>query len=221
LAIFDFDGTLFPKDTLPFLLEQWKELKYSKAKYYKTYSSVILLYIQYKLGINFKLTREEMRLAGFKKFNIIFKGMTTEEVNKFFYEASNVIKYLLNKNVLSEVEKCRSEGFHLVLLSGAHLSLLKYIGEYLKFDTVIGSELKYSNNIFDPDKDIEVISGKMKQKKIQAYFKAQPIAWNLSRAYADSYSDIPLFELIGQPITVNPDNKLKEIAIEKNWKIIY
>ena len=29
LAIFDFDGTISPQDTLPFLLKQWKKFGYS------------------------------------------------------------------------------------------------------------------------------------------------------------------------------------------------
>lgn len=33
LAIFDFDGTLVPKDALPFVLAQWKKQNYSKIKY--------------------------------------------------------------------------------------------------------------------------------------------------------------------------------------------
>ena len=40
LAIFDFDGTLVPKDSLPFVLDQWKEQKYLKTKYYRTYFSL-------------------------------------------------------------------------------------------------------------------------------------------------------------------------------------
>jgi len=46
LAIFDFDGTLFPVETLPFLLSQWKKLKYSKTRYYKTYIFLMPLYLK-------------------------------------------------------------------------------------------------------------------------------------------------------------------------------
>jgi hypothetical protein len=44
LAIFDFDGTLFPKDSLKFLLSEWKRLEYSKLKYYKIFSSLFILF---------------------------------------------------------------------------------------------------------------------------------------------------------------------------------
>ena len=50
LAIFDFDGTLFPYDTLPFLLSQWKKQQYPIIPYLRTLSTVVVLYIQYKTG---------------------------------------------------------------------------------------------------------------------------------------------------------------------------
>lgn len=220
LAIFDFDGTLVPKDALPFVLTQWKKQNYSKLKYYKTYFSLVFLYIQYKSGINFKMSREEMRIVAIKKFNHIFSGMTEEAIGKFFRDCSKEIMNLLDRNVVSEIEECRSQGYHTILLSGAHELLLKYVGEYLGFDGVFGTKLYFSNNRFDPSQEVEVLSGVGKKDKIIECFQDQSVDWIDSRAYADSYSDIDLLELIGQPVAVHPDLKLKAIAVERNWRII-
>ena len=46
LAIFDFDGTMFPNDTLAFLLSEWKKQGYSKKKYYNTIIPVVFLYLK-------------------------------------------------------------------------------------------------------------------------------------------------------------------------------
>lgn len=54
LAIFDFDGTLFPHETLPFLLKQWKIQKYSRARLYCVYMVIGGMYIWYKLGFGRK-----------------------------------------------------------------------------------------------------------------------------------------------------------------------
>jgi phosphoserine phosphatase len=45
LAIFDFDGTLFLEDTLPFLLKQWAKFGYSKLKLGIVYASLARLYV--------------------------------------------------------------------------------------------------------------------------------------------------------------------------------
>lgn len=220
LAIFDFDGTLFPKDTLPFLLSQAKELNCSRFKGYGIYLSMIPLFIKYKLEIVTKLSREEMKLLAVKKFNHLFKGMTEQELITFFSLCSVKAQPLLNKSVVQEVEKAQREGFHTVLLSGNYDYLLKCIGEQLKFDTVIGTKMQFKNGMFDPDIDLEVVIGGRKLEKVYAHFSGRNINWEGSMAYADGYSDLDLLRAVGCPIAVNPDAKLKMIASEKKWKVI-
>lgn len=42
----------------------------------------------------------------------------------------------------------------------------------------------------------------------------------LSYAYSDSVSDLPMLELVGHPVAVNPDSDLEDIARERGWPII-
>ncbi len=218
LAIFDFDGTLFPKDTLPFLLTQWKRLNYSKTRYFKTYASLIALYIKYKSGIESKLSREQMKLIAVQRFNKIFINMTKQDIKDYFYECSKELEGMLNKSIVSEINNARSNGFHTVLLSGSYDFLLNNIGEYLEFDTVIGTKMYFNKDLFDSNRELEIISGELKLKKIREKFTS--VDWDASLAFADSYSDIQILKAVGQPIAVNPDTKLKTIANEMKWRII-
>jgi phosphoserine phosphatase len=38
--------------------------------------------------------------------------------------------------------------------------------------------------------------------------------------YCDSISDLPALEIVGNPVCVNPDRKLKKTAIKRGWKIL-
>lgn len=38
--------------------------------------------------------------------------------------------------------------------------------------------------------------------------------------YSDSHNDLPLLQLVENPVAVNPDQKLNDFAQEKGWKII-
>lgn len=221
LAIFDFDGTLFPKDTLPFLLTEWKQLKCTRFKIYKTYLAFIPLFFQYKLGVLTKLSREQMKIQAVRKFNTIFDGMTEQDLNDFFQSCSQKIARLLNKTVVQEVKNAQDEGFHTVLLSGTYNNLLQNIGKHLGIDTAIGSEMYFSNGLFDSNKEPEIVIGELKLKRIYEYFSKEQVDWGASRAYADGYSDLNLLQAVGQPIAVNPDSELKVVAMENNWRIIY
>ena len=218
LAIFDFDGTLFPKDTLPFLLTEWKQLKCSRFKIYKTYLAFIPLFFQYKLGVFTKLSREQMKIQAVRKFNTIFDGMTEQDLNEFFLSCSQKIAGQLNKTVVQEVKRARDEGFHTVLLSGTYNDLLQIISQQLEFDTAIGSEMYFDNGIFDSTKELKIIIGDQKLKKIHEHFSKEQVDWDGSRAYADGYSDLDLLQAVGQPIAVNPDAELKVVATENNWR---
>lgn len=43
---------------------------------------------------------------------------------------------------------------------------------------------------------------------------------NLSYAYTDSISDLPMMELVGHPVAVNPDSELDSVAHERGWPIV-
>ncbi|HLR71231.1 MAG TPA: HAD-IB family hydrolase, partial [Pseudogracilibacillus sp.] len=59
-----------------------------------------------------------------------------------------------------------------------------------------------------------------KKVVINDAFRGQHIDWQNSFAYGDSYSDLSVLDLVGNPIAVKPDNKLREIAVSKNWEIM-
>jgi phosphoserine phosphatase len=46
------------------------------------------------------------------------------------------------------------------------------------------------------------------------------VDWESSYAYADSITDAGLFNMVGHPVAVCPDDKLHELALLKNWEVI-
>lgn len=61
LAVFDFDKTLFPKDTIPYLMKQWYKLDYPKTKIIKVYMKLLPAFIVYKLSIGGTKTNAKQR----------------------------------------------------------------------------------------------------------------------------------------------------------------
>ena len=41
-----------------------------------------------------------------------------------------------------------------------------------------------------------------------------------STAYSDSHTDLAFLEAAGRPTAVNPDSKLRRIALEREWPIL-
>lgn len=220
LAIFDFDGTLFPQDTLPFLLKQWSEQKYSKKRLVAICFIIGGLYIRYKLGLNGKMSREMMKRTALQRFTRIYKGMTKAQVDLFFERCAHLIVAHLNKDVVQEVIRVKQQGYHTVILSGCYEDLLAYVGKALDIDTVLGTKMYFENDIVDVLTPMDIATGDEKVSKIKAHFKDVDVDLSASCAYADSYSDIAILELVGQPVVVNPDPELKDVLKDKDWRTI-
>src|SRR5699024_9416255 len=60
----------------------------------------------------------------------------------------------------------------------------------------------------------------MKKEKINEALRTKLIDWKNSFADADSYSDLSVLELVGNPVAVDPDQDLRNIALERDWEII-
>jgi phosphoserine phosphatase len=41
-----------------------------------------------------------------------------------------------------------------------------------------------------------------------------------SSAYSDSYTDLPMLEVVGHPVAVNPDRVLAKVARERDWEVM-
>ncbi|MFJ5769666.1 HAD family hydrolase [Psychrobacillus sp. NPDC093180] len=67
---------------------------------------------------------------------------------------------------------------------------------------------------------IDHVNGTRKTEHILQALEGQPIDWENSYAYGDSFSDLPVLELVGNPIAVKPEEKLLNVAKERGWEII-
>ncbi len=216
LAVFDFDGTLFIEDTLPFLLKQWAKFGYPRLKLGLVYASLGRLYVGHKLGAHSdRSTRTVMR-----KFLRIFSGMERADVEAFFDRCAAVMIARLNSSVVEEVTAAKAAGFHTVLLSGCFEYLLEKIAALLNIDTVIGTSIFYKEGRVDYRRPLEVIYGAEKVLRLQAVFHGKRVEWGESSAYADSSSDIHVLSIVGCPVAVRPDKGLRDKAMKSGWRIL-
>jgi phosphoserine phosphatase len=61
--------------------------------------------------------------------------------------------------------------------------------------------------------------GGEKRRRLLETFPVDETAWDQSYGYGNSADDIAFLELLGNPVAVNPDTKLKKIALQRNWAI--
>jgi phosphoserine phosphatase len=146
--------------------------------------------------------------------------MKKDEIRLLFEKVYENVCPHFNQLVVAEIASAKKEGFHTVLLSGAYSGLLEVIAEKMGIDTVIGAELPYKNELFDPHTPVLFINGEIKKQLLQSKFGTININWAESRSFADSITDLPILTNVGEPIAVNPEPGLFKIAVNNKWRVI-
>lgn len=221
LAIFDFDGTLFTKETLPFILKYWKEAGFKRSSLYKTYWNIAKLAIIYKLKLDRNMDKRRFRTRVAEDFVTLFEGMTEDALTSFFDDCALEMEKHFYKPVVTKANEAKATGYHTVVCSGNYVLSLQAVAKYVPFDTIIGTELAFDEKgLLDISAPPHVKTGDMKKTAILEYFKDADIDWTSSVSYGDSYYDADVMELTGNPVAVRPDSQLEKIAKEKGWEII-
>lgn len=218
LAVFDFNGTLFPKETIPFLISCWKKFSYSKLNLYKLYFILAPLILKYRYPFLTKMSIEEMKVEFMYRFIHIFKGMKKEEIEEFFVKVEEEAQQHYNQKVLERLEKFKKKDYEVVLLSGTFHELLEPISERLRTDNIIGSTILEDRE--ESLDELSVLSGSLKLKALKKEYSNSDIDWDKSYAFADSIDDLSLLQAVGNPVAVNPEDSLRAVAVGEGWEII-
>lgn len=217
LAIFDFDGTLYRKETFTLLMKHLKEHSTYGSRYNRFFRSILLPYFSSKIKI---YPEEKMKANLMHKYLKTFKGLSKSELYTYFREVANEMEHDMNKEVIARMRKHKEEDYYIMIVSGAFMPLLEEIAKDLPVDHIIGTEVPFSHDKFAHNVPIDHVHAARKTELIHEFFQHQTIDWDNSFAYGDSYSDLAVLQLVGNPVAVCPDEKLREIAKEKGWEIL-
>jgi HAD superfamily hydrolase (TIGR01490 family) len=216
LAIFDFDGTLFPDETFPLLMNHLKTHPSYHQNYRHFISGLIPVYMAYKCKLCPEKTMKEYSM---RRYLSSLKTTSNEDLNQFFYELGDAMSTKLSDSVVQRLEQHRKDGYYIMLVSGAFEPLLHSVTKNISFDKIIGTSVA---PVYKKDKRLRIdpIQGYRKREVVQEQFSNIEVDWANSYAYGDSYSDLDVLELVGNPVAVKPDSRLSEVANSRKWELM-
>lgn len=106
------------------------------------------------------------------------------------------------------------------LISATAQEVADVIAERLGFSGALGTVLESVEGVFTGQLIGSVMHGE--QKAHAAQLRAEESGAELSDcwAYSDSHNDIPLLNLVGHPVVVNPDATLHRYAVARHWPVM-
>lgn len=210
LAIFDVDFTLTSKETL---VQFYKFMIKKNPKFIVYIPRAIFSGLSYILKINDEKKTKEI-------FIRFIRGIKEEDmeatVKEFYNEVLSKIIYLDSINMIKKLKK---EGCKIILISASPEFYLNSLYNIKEVDKIIGSTIRAKEGIYENRMEGENCKGEEKIKRLMAYLKENNIEVDFKNSYmfSDSLSDLPLFNLVGNPYLINYRKKHESIEI-LNWK---
>jgi HAD superfamily hydrolase (TIGR01490 family) len=118
------------------------------------------------------------------------------------------------------VDADRAAGYRLVLVTGGLDFDLPPVVRHFGFDHVISNRLVFRNGAATGEVEPPLMAEAEKQAALQRFCRDYNVDTAHSKAYSDSFSDLPMLEAVGLPAAVNPDRRLRRAARERNWPVL-
>ena len=148
------------------------------------------------------------------------KGISQETLNELCQEVfKKVMLPSIHPEVFNELRIHKESNAQTVILSSSLVPICKAVAEYLEMDDIICSELEVKDGLLTGKPQGNLCYGDEKLVRLKEYCEKNNIAVNDAWYYWDAIIDQPALSIVGHPVCVNQDKKLKRIAKENNWRI--
>lgn len=130
------------------------------------------------------------------------------------------IKPIMNQAGVDKIEEHRSKEDHLVIITATNSFVTGPIARSLGVDTLIATEPEMIDGQYTGNIDGIPCFQEGKITKLNNWLKTSSMNMEGSYFYSDSHNDLPLLELVNHPVAIDPDDKLRKLAIERKWPIL-
>ena len=151
----------------------------------------------------------------------LYSGVSEDRLLSLADEAfDKVLKPSLYPGAKDLVESCRSRGHQVVFVSGALDFMMARLAKHLGAHEVIANRLEIHGGYATGKLLRPVVAGPEKARLVREHARANGFDLAECFAYSDSYSDVPMLSVVGQPAAVNPDAALERLARAYHWPVL-
>lgn len=119
------------------------------------------------------------------------------------------------------VERHHEAGRDTYIVSASPIEIVSPLAGALGMTGAIATESEVVGGAYTGRLLSEFCYGEGKVRRVQALAAEKGYDLRLCYAYSDSKSDLPLLEMVGHPVAVNPDSTLRRVARSRNWPTVH
>jgi alcohol-forming fatty acyl-CoA reductase len=210
-AIFDVDGTLVASNVVSHYA--WLKLRDLPAILRPLWAATLVGRVPFYWALD-KVSRAHFNRAFYKNY----KGWKPARARVLGKEsfASYLLKRLYPEAVAT-LRAHKAQGHRVVLLSGALDFILEPFNDLA--DDLLTARLEEENGAYTGELSGAPVAGEARARMLASFARRRGVDLSRSYAYADSISDLPMLEAVGNPVAVNPDARLRAAAKGRGWRI--
>ncbi len=212
-AFFDLDRTL---------MEGSSAFQFGRAAFRHGLISRRQLLTDAWANIRFRLrgSTDEDTVALRDRISASLAGVRVRELERLGADVLAGILPRLEPQALQIAYAHQDAGRSVYIVTAASQELAEMLAHVLAFDGAIGSRFStVVDGVYTGTPEGRFIYRTGKAMAIRELADARGIELGASYAYSDSESDLPMLELVGHPVVVNPDQTLLKLARERGWEI--
>jgi len=168
-----------------------------------------------------QLGADEERMMKFRESALrITRGWDQAHISAVVRDTlTEVIDPIVYDEALDLIHEHRAAGRRVYLISASPEEIVAPLALYLGVDEAIASRARLDDEGRYTG-EVEFYSyGPYKAEAILEAARTHDIDLDASYAYSDSATDLPMLEVVGHPVAVNPDRELARIARDRNWEV--
>jgi HAD superfamily hydrolase (TIGR01490 family) len=174
-------------------------------------------HLRYRLrGTTDERTAEVLKVA-----RELISAVPEKTIERMGPEVMAAILPRVYPQMLDEVHAHQDAGRATFIVSAAGNGVVESLASVLGMDGGIGTRYEVgADGNFTGRLDGPFVYGAGKVEAMQAFAARHEIDLAASYAYSDSLSDLPMLRAVGNPVAVNPDPPLAEIAKQEGWQTL-
>jgi HAD superfamily hydrolase (TIGR01490 family) len=111
------------------------------------------------------------------------------------------------------------QGQRVWLVTAAPVEIARIIARRLGLTGALGTVSEAVEGVYTGELVGDMLHGPAKAEAVKALAEREGLDLSRCSAYSDSYNDLPLLTLVGDPCVINPDARLRDHARAQGWRV--
>ena len=150
----------------------------------------------------------------------ILSGRSREELEEVSRDNFITMKRRIFPEVRRLISELQGQGGEVVLATTSLELIVRPLAEELDIKEVVATKLEFTEGRCTGRFSEGPLLKERKKEKVHEFIRSRNAGWQECAFYSDSVNDLALLESVADPITVNPDPRLRRIASRRGWRIL-